>query len=101
MKKAKFNLNQVTAFHQYLNECSPERLNIDSKIFAGLIQENREIMQKHLQCKALELMHKSKQLVTCKFTRQEVLTLSYLFGQLPCNSYLKTVEYELLRGIYI
>lgn len=101
MKKLKLTTEAINQLFFYLNDCTPERLQVQSRIFLELLKENIAAMQKHLQLKTLELMHKGKVLISVRFNRSELLTLSYLFAAIPCNSYLKSVEYQLLRGLYV
>ena len=99
MKKIKLTTDAIKYFNAYLN-CI-HTIITESKILSGLLTYHVDEIRKKVQTILLKSIHNNKTTAIVKFTRAELLSLSYFFKKYPTDSYNKVIEYELLNGLYL
>lgn len=108
MKKIKLTTDAIKYFHSYINyisQVTTESPNysalIKSNIYSALLKYHIDEIRKKVQTILLKSIHNNKTTANVKFTRAELLSLSYFFKVYPTDSYNKVIEYELLNGLYL
>lgn len=99
MKKVKLTADALKEFAAYIAHCFDVEIEFTNLIFMNLYECHLQAIKEKLHRKALDFQYSGKREITLKLTRAEVLTLSFLFQQIPCGGFMLVIQAQILDGL--
>lgn len=99
MKKLKLSKAGLQELAFYANQCSCMDLEYNSKTLLELVRFHLKAIVEKLHKKGYDLFFKDKEFVLITFTHAEVISLSFVFKQVPVEPLVQGIMYNLLGGL--